>query len=197
MTAVSVCLSDILGRIDATNADDVRMEMDSEGRETPKELLYGRRMSEWLAKLAPDASEPLQIACRGQHIARWRWPRSEYPEGRAGYKSWRRDLYTRHAETVVALLVELGADAATQERVALLIGKKNRTTDAESQTLEDVACMVFLDYEFAAFAAKHERAKLIRIVQKTWQKMSEDAHAAALQLELSEDLGQLVKDALA
>ena len=95
------------------------------------------------------------------------------------------------------LLQELGLDDGLQERVASLIGKKNRTTDAESQTLEDVACMVFLDHEFEAFAAKHERPKLIRIVQKTWQKMSENAREAALTLELSDDLGGIVKEALA
>ena len=197
MTAATTSLSDVLGRIDSINAEDSRVSLDAQGREHPKELLYGQRMSAWLAKLAPNASEALQIACRGQHIARWRWPRADYAEGRAGYKSWRRDLYTRHAETVVELLQELGLDEGLQERVALLIGKKNRTTDAESQMLEDVACMVFLDHEFEAFAAKHERPKLIRIVQKTWQKMSENARATALTLELSDDLGALVQEALA
>lgn len=197
MSAAATSLSEILGRIDTVNAEDQRMVLDRDGRESPKELLYGHHMSEWLGRLAPEASEALQIACRGQHIARWRWPRSEYPDGRAGYKSWRRDLYSRHAETVTALLKECGVAVDVQERVASLIGKKNRTTDTESQALEDVACMVFLDYEFAAFAAKHERAKLIRIVQKTWQKMSEAAQTAALGLELSEDLGELVQEALA
>jgi hypothetical protein len=197
MSAVPASLSDILGRIDAINAEDLRMALDREGREIPKELLYGQRMSQWLAKLDPHASEALQIACRGQHIARWRWPRSEYPEGRTGYKTWRRDLYSRHAEAVNAVLGESGAGVDLQGRVALLISKKNRTTDAESQTLEDVACMVFLDYEFAAFATKHERPKVSRIVQKTWQKMSEAAQAAALTLEFPEDLARIVQEALA
>ncbi len=163
----------------------------------PKELLYGQRMSRWLTRLAPEASEALQIACRGQHMARWRWPRSDFPEGRAGYKAWRRELYRHHGKAVAELMKEVGYDDEMQARVALLIGKENRMTDAESQTLEDVACLVFLAHEFAVFATKHERPKLIHIVRKTWKKMSEKGRAAALNLKLSEELGSIVEEAIA
>lgn len=184
-------LHQALERIDAVNATDPRVD-----GETPKELLYGRRMSDWLAKLVPQASNELQIACRGHHIARWQWPRSEYPDGRNGYKTWRRDLLGRHAETVVGILSELGYSEQARARVASLIRKQDMRTDAEAQSLEDVACMVFLEFEFGAFAAKHERDKVIRIVQKTWQKMSETARAAALQLEMAEETSAIVKEAL-
>lgn len=191
-------LEEALERIDAVNETDPRMDAsgDAGPEGTPKELLYGRRMTTWLAKLAPDASEALQIACRGQHIARWRWPRSDYPDGRVGYKAWRRELYGLHAHAVTAILEQMGSSDELMSRVASLIGKKDRTSDSESQTLEDVACMVFLEFEFAAFAAKHENDKVIRVVRKTWHKMSEPARAAALQLTLPEDLGGLVKKAI-
>ncbi len=188
-------LGTVLKAIDAVNAQDPRLDDDDE-QQVPKELLYGQRMTACLNAFMPDASVALQIACRAQHIARWRWPRSGYAEGRAGYRSWRRDHYTKHAELAAELVREHGGDEALAERVALLVGKKDRTTDAESQALEDVACLVFLEHEFAAFAAKHERDKLISIVRNTWKKMSEDAHAAALALDLPEHLAALVGDAL-
>ncbi|MCP4449713.1 MAG: DUF4202 domain-containing protein [Myxococcales bacterium] len=94
------------------------------------------------------------------------------------------------------IMAEVGFSEAVCERVASRIGKQERTIDDESQTLEDVACMVFLEFEFEAFAAKHERPKLIRIVQKTWKKISERARATALQLTFTEHLNGLVQEAL-
>ena len=41
-----------------------------EGQPQPAELVYGRRMSATLARMAPAPSEPLRIAARGQHIER-------------------------------------------------------------------------------------------------------------------------------
>jgi len=186
-------LSDALERIDEVNSADPRNDA---ATNLAKELLYGRRMSAWLARFSPGSSASLQVACRGQHIARWRWPRSEYPDGRVGYKTWRRNLLTRHAEVVGEILSSLKVPQREQDRVRELITKQQRQVDPESQTLEDIACLVFLEFEFEAFAAKHDRAKVIRIVKKTWQKMSENAHTAALQLELPEALGALVHEAL-
>src|SRR5213082_832015 len=50
-----------------------------DGQEHPNELLYARRMSEWLYKLEPDASEALKLAARSQHLMRWQIPRWRYP----------------------------------------------------------------------------------------------------------------------
>jgi len=56
---------------DAANAQDPNQD---EGQ--PKELLYSRRMSEMIARFAPDASEAAQLAVRAQHIQRWKVPRN-------------------------------------------------------------------------------------------------------------------------
>ena len=45
-------------------------------------------------------------------------------------------------------------------------------SDAEAQTLEDVACLVFLRYYAENFAAKHPREKVFDILLKTQRKMS-------------------------
>jgi hypothetical protein len=102
----------------------------------------------------------------------------------------------RHADRAGAILREAGYDDDTVARVRSLIKKQRMATDPEAQTLEDVACMVFLVLDFEEFAGKHDDDKVIDIVQKTWKKMSEPAHQAALGLELPPRLGSLVKRAL-
>ena len=184
-----------LARIDAANAADANRES-WQGVEYPKELLYAQRMSGWLERFAPDASEALRLAVRAQHIRRWESPRSDYPEGKAGYKAWRSELARFHAETAGTILAEVGYDAETIRRVQGLIRKEQIKRDAEAQCLEDVACLVFLESYFADFSQKHDEAKVIDILQKTWKKMSPEGHAAALGLALPAGATELVEKAL-
>jgi hypothetical protein len=185
-----------IARIDEANAEDPRTEV-VDGEEVAGELLYGRRMSARLARFAPEASEALRLAARAQHVCRWRIPRDRYPTGRAGYKRWRSELARLHAELAGEILRQVGYDEKLVARVGDLLQKRRLATDAEVQTLEDVACLVFLEHYFAAFAAKHEEAKLVDILQKTWRKMSERGRAAALALELPPEARALVEKALA
>jgi hypothetical protein len=187
--------ADAIERIDLANAADPRDEPGPAGPRA-KELVYGERMSAWLARLAPEASEALQLAVRAQHIRRWQIPRSEYAEGRDGYRQWRSRLAQFHAETVAVILREAGHDDAMIARVASLVRKEKYKTDAEAQTLEDVACLVFLENHFAEFAAHKDEAKLIDILQKTWRKMSPRGQRAALTIELPEKLRKLVEKAV-
>lgn len=182
--------------IDAANARDPNREM-AGGEVLPRELLYGRRMSACLARVNPEASEALRIAARGQHIRRWEVPRNSYPDTREGYLKWRSGLYGFHAERVAELMAVVGYEPDVIERVKTLIQKRGIKTDPEVQTLEDVVCLVFLEYYFAAFAANKEPDKLIVIVQKTWKKMSESGHALALQLLFPDQIQQLMATALA
>lgn len=184
-----------LAAFDAANAGDPNREMDR-GEAQPKEWLYGRRMSETLATFKPDASEALQLAARCQHIRRWESPRSDYPEGRAGYKKWRSQLALFHGRVAGEIMAENGYDDATIARVKDMLIKRNLKRDPEVQTLEDVICLVFLTYYLEDFAQKHDEDKLIDIIQKTWRKMSEEGHTAALKLPLSEPMSRLVKKAL-
>lgn len=181
---------------DNANRQDPNQEM-VDGQPHPKELLYAQRMSERLQQFAPDSSEALQLAARSQHIQRWKIARADYPLGRQGYKKWRSELAKFHAQTAGDILTNLGYEATTIERVQDLLQKKHLKRDQEVQTLEDVICLVFIEHYLADFASKHEEAKLIDIIQKTWRKMSEQGQQAALQLPLSEELLTLVKKALA
>ncbi len=184
-----------VAEVDAANLEDPREET-WEGRTYPKELIYGRRMSTWLEKLVPQASEALRLAVRAQHIRRWMKPRDQYPMDRKGYHLWRTELYGFHAQEMAGILQSAGYDAAMIERVGDLIQKKRLKSDEEAQALEDVACLVFLEFYFADFASHYDDEKVIAILQRTWKKMSDRGHAAALSLELSEVASRLVKKAL-
>ncbi|HKC43901.1 MAG TPA: DUF4202 domain-containing protein [Burkholderiales bacterium] len=184
-----------IARFDAAHAEDPEKEV-SRGAEHPKELLYAQRMSAWLAALAPDASEPLKLAVRAQHLRRWSIPRSAYPMDVEGYRRWRTDEARSHAETAGRILEEVGYDEATIRRVQALVRKERLKQDPEAQLLEDVSCIVFLENYFAGFAQKHDQDTLVRILRKTWKKMSAKGHEAALGLELSPQLRAIVEKAL-
>ena len=184
-----------IDKIDAANAEDPSREVHDD-EDYPAALLYGRRMTEWLDKLYPNASEALQLAARAQHIRRWRVPRDSYPRDRIGYLKWRTFLYGFHADQAEAILREVGYDDATVARVRSLLKKERIKSDAEAQALEDVICLCFLENYFADFAQGHEEEKVIGILRKTWGKMSPVGHAAALKLEMPDEARRLVEKAL-
>lgn len=154
-------------------------------QEYSKELLYAIRMTEKLNDFAPNASEVLQLTARSQHICRWEIPRDSYPMDRVGYLQWRQDLKKFHAQKAGEILKLVGYDAEIIEKVSFLLQKKQLKKNLETQTLEDVICLVFLEFYFEDFAHKYAEDKMIDIVQKTWRKMSKEGQDAALQLPLS------------
>ncbi len=188
-------LEDALSGFDAANAEDPSTET-VDGQPVPKELIYGQRMSARLASFAPGAPEAVQLAARAQHIRRWEVPRDTYPEGRAGYLKWRTDLYKRHGQIAGAIMEDAGYDPDVIERVKTLLRKRGLKTDPDVQLLEDVICLVFLEHYFHDFATKHGEEKLVPIVQKTWKKMSEEAHRAALELDYAPEDLALIRKAL-
>lgn len=170
-------------------------------RELGAALLYAERMSARLATLAPEASVALRLAVRAQHLGRFRLPRQSYPEGRVGYLAWRAEQAKRHAELAGQIVRDAGLDEAVAARVAHLVQKKQRTTDAESQLLEDCACLVFLEHEMDAFVwpeggPARPAEEVVPILQKTWRKMSPRAQTVALGLTLTPRCRALVEQAL-
>ena len=181
----------MLSQIDALNAQDPNQDM-SGGEAFPRELLYSQRLTDWVLKLSPNASEELRIAARGQHVCRWKVPREQYEMNRQGDLRWREGIKKFHAESVAGLMKHAGYEEANIQRVKTLILKKDLKNDAETQTLEDGLCLVFLETQFADLIAKTPADKMAVIVQKTWQKMSAAGKAAALTLAM----GQAEKDML-
>jgi hypothetical protein len=181
--------------IDQKNAEDPNTYQVA-GIAYSKELLYSQRMTRKLLQFEPNASKALQIAARAQHICRWKIERNEYPMDRVGYLKWREELKKMHAKLTGEILEQVGFDEQFVDRVQKIILKKLIKKNEESQTLEDVICLVFLDYYFDGFAAKHTDEKIIDILKKTWVKMSDKGHQAALQLPFSEKSLALVKQAI-
>lgn len=184
-----------IAAFDAANAHDPNRAT-FEGREYPEQLLYALRMSRWLEHLAPEAPEPLRLAARSQHLRRWEIPRDSYPRDRQGYHRWRQRLYEFHAQSAAEILRRVGYDRATVARVQELLRKENLKSDPEMQLLEDVICLVFLEHYLAGFSQQHDRPTLLRILRKTWGKMSARGREAALRLELPDAARQLVAEAV-
>ncbi|MHB1352077.1 MAG: DUF4202 domain-containing protein [Thiobacillus sp.] len=181
---------------DAANAEDPNRQ---DGQ--PKELLYAQRMSEMLARFAPDASEASRLAVRAQHIRRWTVPRNTHPMTKEGYHAWRTGLYKFHADTAGELMREAGYDDAMIERVKKAVGKRGIKVNPESQLLEDIANLVFIEHymlDFAQGKPEYDEAKWIDIIRRTWSKMSKDAQAFALagKIKLPEPLIPLITKAI-
>jgi len=185
-----------IAAIDAANAEDPNA-IARDGAERPKELVYGEQMTRWLDKLAPQASEALHLAVRCQHIRRWEIPRGRYPMDRIGYLKWRTELKNLHARLAGDILGRAGYGDETIARVQALVRKERLKQDREAQTLEDVACLVFLENYFAEFAKQHDTGKVVSILRKTWKKMSPQGQAAALAIDMSQSARSLVEKALA
>jgi hypothetical protein len=166
-----------LRRFDEENSRDPNLE-----NSQPRELLYSQRLTDWVLRLCPDASEALRLAARCQHLRRWKIPRHSYPMTRAGYLKWRADLKKFHAQKAGEILRAVGYDEDAVRRVQDLNLKKNFPADAEARILEDALCLVFLEFQLTGLAAKTDDDKTINALQKSWSKMTEAARAEALKL---------------
>lgn len=84
------------------------------------------------------------------------------------------------------------------DRVAALISKQDLASDDETQVLEDVACLVFLDDQFDEFEKKpdHDEEKILRILRKTWVKMSPRGQEMAAQMKHSDRARALIEKAV-
>jgi hypothetical protein len=181
----------VLLRFDAENSRDPNLE-----NSQPRELLYAQRLTDWVLRLCPDAGEELRLAARCQHLCRWEIPRAYYPMTRAGYLRWRADLKKFHAQKAGEILREAGYDDETIRHVQDLNLKRNFPADARCRVLEDALCLVFLEFQFAALAAKSDDDKMINALRKSWEKMTGAARAEALKLNFAGREKSLIERAL-
>ena len=187
--------------IDAANSEDPNT-VNADGRDWPKELLYSHRMTDMLTRYRPDADDAVKLAIRAQHIQRWKSPREDYPMDRIGYLQWRKDLYKTQAETAARLVEQAGYGDDVVGRVSEAVAKKRIKENPDTQTLEDVTDLVFLEHYMQEFADKHPEyteEKWLDIIRKTWKKMSGDAQDFALSgaITLPEPLVPLIQKAVA
>lgn len=185
---------------DAANAEDPNREF-ADGKEWPRELLYAQRMTEMLTRFAPNAPEAVRLACRAQHIQRWKIPRKDYPMTPEGYQRWRTTLYQFHADRAGELMQQAGYDDEMVERVKKVVGKRGLKVNPETQMMEDVVDLVFIEHYMLGFAGQkpeYSEEKWLDIIRKTWKKMSADGHAFAVsgKVRLPEPLAPLILKAV-
>lgn len=187
--------------IDDANAGDPNTIV-ARGEERPKELAHAEMVTEWVHRLVDSPSEELLLAARAHHVRRWTVPRSSYPDGRAGYLKWRRDLHRRHADDVGRILTGAGYPPASVERVQELVQKKGLGQgDPEVQALEDALCLVFIETQFREIAERLEEQygdpeKMIEVVRKTLVKMSDEGRRHALEIGLDPRDQEIVRQAV-
>jgi hypothetical protein len=189
-------LAEAIAAIDEANSADPN-ELVHRGRRRPKELLHAELMTQWVTALDPDADEAQLLAARAHHFRRWTSPRSEFPEGRAGYLRWRTRAKQRHADEVGAVLAAHGYDDATIARVGSIIRKEGLRSDPAVQTHEDALCLVFLDTQLDDLADRLGDEEVVEVLAKTVPKLSPRGLDAVGQLELSERGADLVQRAVA
>jgi hypothetical protein len=173
-----------LSAIDEANRADPNQEP-FDGESLPKEFAYSLHMTRWLFALEPSPSPRMQVACRAQHIERWTMPRNEFAEGRKAYYEWRQACGRMHGRRAAEIMAHCGFPGPECEQVETVLTKRELRQDEDTQLLEDVACMVFLERYFSDFYDKkvdYDREKWLRIVRRTWGKMSHRGHEAALKL---------------
>jgi hypothetical protein len=181
---------------DAYNANDPNQET-FEGKTYPKELLYAMRMTDRLDKFSPDAGEHLKLAARSQHIGRWEIARSAYPMDKKGYLQWRNAEKIHQAKIAEQVLTSCRYDQSVIDQVKFLLLKKELQTNADTQLLEDVICLVFIEFYLDEFAAKHEDEKVVDILRKTLKKMSPRAIDEAGKITLPSRISALIHKAVA
>ena len=186
---------DAIAAVDAANADDPNT-IEVRGEVRPKEQAHAELMTEWLTRLDPDATDAQHLAARAHHLRRWSLPRSDYPEGRAGYLRWRTALKKQHAAEVATILERVGYDAATIDRTQRIIRKEGLGTDPQVQTHEDALCLVFLETQLAELVDDQGDEKMIAIIQKTAAKMSPGALGLVADLPMRESDRDLIGRAL-
>jgi hypothetical protein len=200
MTEQQALLDRAIALVDAANSEDPN-QVTLDGKDWPKELLYSQRMSDMLQRFRPDADAAQQLAIRAQHVQRWKSPRDAYPMDRIGYLQWRKDLYKIQAETAVGLLEQAGYGEDVTGRVRAAVAKQRIKENPDTQLLEDVTDLTFLEHYLLEFAEKHpeyDEDKWLDILRKTWKKMSGDAQAFALSgsIKLPESLVPLIQKAV-
>lgn len=180
---------------DEANKSDPNTES-LNGIDYPKELLYAIRMTDKLNQFEPNASEAVQLAVRCQHICRWEIPRESYEMNRNGYLSWRRELKKFHAVKASEILREVGYDEKLINKVTFLLEKKQLKKNSDTQLMEDIICLVFLEFYFENFSEKYSEKKLVDIIKKTWIKMSEKGRKSALDINYSKKPKELILRAI-
>jgi hypothetical protein len=178
--------------IDAANAADPT-SVEVRGQRVALALAHGQLATEWIGRLVDDPDETLTLAARAHHLRRWELRRDSYPAGRAGYLRWRRDQKVRHATDVAAILESCGYEPNEIELVQRLI---RRESVEGAQSVEDAACLVFIETQLASLSERMDHDLMIEVIRKTARKMSQRGLELVASIPLGETEKSLLEQAL-
>lgn len=168
-----------------------------DGLRKSSEFLYTNRMLQMLAEFEPGADYTLQIAAQCQHLERWKVARDLFPMDRKGYHQWRKAVMDFQISRTTEVLVNSGVENSDIIEVTEILSKQGNKSHTKAQIIQDVACIVFVNWYLEGFAAKHELGKVKDIVIKTTRKMSEKGmqslHKSSLPKPVQEILSQLTE----
>lgn len=177
----------VIQAVDEANVKDPNV-LDINGIRHTKEQLYSHHMLDMLMRFYPDADKEQKIAVYAQHIKRWQVPRSDFPMNKTGYYQWRCYLYDFHAEKITSIMKECSCSDESIARVRKAVAKQDANKNGDTQLLEDIAALVFIEHYMENFASKHtdyDEQKWLNIIRRTWNKMSEQAKQFALSEQLN------------
>lgn len=181
-----------IAAIDAANAGDPHTLL-VDGVERAKEQVHAEAVTAWVLRLDPQADEAQLLAARAHHLRRWSIPRTDHPDGRAGYLRWRAALKRRHAEEVATILDGCGYDEATIRRVQQIVRKEGLPADPQVQTHEDALCLVFLETQLTELADRLGDDKVVDVLRRSLAKMSSQGRAVAAGLSFTDREQALVE----
>lgn len=188
-------LENVLAQLTAAHQKDPNQET-WENEVFPAEWLYIRRITDRLKTFSPEASSELIVAANCQHLCRWEIERTRFPEGRIGYYQWRNYLSDYQFQKAREIILGAGFDAEFADRVKMIVKKENIFTNPEAQTLEDVVCLVFMEFYLDDFIRTKSELNMATVILKTWNKMSEKGHQEALKIKFSDETLLVIKKAL-
>ena len=176
---------------DEINGRDPRTQI-VKGQNHPREQVFVRRVSDWVERLNPSASEAVRLAARSHTLRRWEIPRGDYRKGPAGYHEWRRATARHAADAATEILRETGIQEKTVQKVRGLITWELFPHDPDAQLLEDADCLAFLELKLTDYLGRWDEAQVHRILQGTWGKMSAAARRQALTLSLDQRVKEMI-----
>lgn len=174
------------------DSDPRRVTWDSV--ELPRQLGESACLWQYIQQLTPSPSAALRLSAHCQHLRRFAYPRQAFPIGRDGYLAWRTDAARQSADESAAIMRQCGIDEALVEQVVAILTKQDRRHRADVQTMEDALCLSFLRLDALDFAAKHEQSEVLKILRRTWLKMSPAGHGRALAESFPEPLGHILAE---
>ncbi|MBI3995884.1 MAG: DUF4202 domain-containing protein [Nitrospirae bacterium] len=188
---ISRLLEQALQEFDRVNGEDPRRQTVG-GSSEARELFFARKVYAWVERLNPSASEAVRLAARSHTVRRWEVPRNRYRMDTGGYRQWRAATAAHSAETAIGILKQIGYPEAVIRDVKRIITGLHRPDHPDAQLLEDADCLAFLESKLADYLDRWDEAKVRRILEGTWSKMSPAARKMALELRLDSRVKKLL-----